>query len=57
MWIGLNTSENVQMLVESNGDLEADDVGDEIFELPQDYGDVQMKPDNLEYTIFPGHYY
>jgi hypothetical protein len=46
-----------QMLVESNGDLEADDVGDEIFELPQDYGDVQVNPDQLEYTMFPGHYY
>ena len=35
----------------------ADDVGDEIFELPQGQGDVQMQPSDLEYTIFPGHYY
>jgi hypothetical protein len=47
----------VQMLAERDGDLESDDVGDEIFELPQGQGDVQMDPNELEYTIFPGHYY
>ena len=59
-------NDNTQMLAEPtdnveaeepSDDLEADDVGDEIFELPQDYGDVQIQPDVLEYTMFPGHYY
>ena len=48
---------NTQMLAEPSGDLEADGLGDEIFELNQDYGDVQIPADDLEYTVFPGHYY
>eukprot|EP00277_Geminigera_cryophila_P034829 CAMPEP_0173128194 /NCGR_PEP_ID=MMETSP1102-20130122/58321_1 /TAXON_ID=49646 /ORGANISM="Geminigera sp., Strain Caron Lab Isolate" /LENGTH=539 /DNA_ID=CAMNT_0014038115 /DNA_START=24 /DNA_END=1643 /DNA_ORIENTATION=- len=45
-----------QMLAAPN-DLESDDLGDEIFELPQDYGDVQVDPKDLEVQVFPGHYY
>jgi len=51
---------STQMLFDSsdpNGNLESDDLGDEIFELPQDYGDVQVNPDDLEVQMFPGHYY
>ena len=42
---------------ESNGELQADDLGDEVFELPQDYGDVQMDPAKLEPTIMHEQYY
>ena len=48
---------NTQMLAEPSGDLRAKGLGDEIFELNQDYGDVQIPADDLEYTMFPGHYY
>jgi hypothetical protein len=51
---------STQMLAEpeeSEGEKEAGDLGDEIFELPQGQGDVQVLPGALETTFFPGHYY
>ena len=40
-----------------SGELEAGDLGDEVFELPRDYGDVQMDPAKLEPTIIHEQYY
>jgi hypothetical protein len=52
-----NYKAQTQMLAEPAGGAEGPELGDEIFELPQGQGDVQVEPHELETTMFPGHFY